>query len=144
MGSRYPSKHTIQTIFSHLSSADFPSFLSHALTDAKWTLMSTTPLGTTFNDSTTFMEETFGRFSKLIDPEHPVSLVIDNIIGGGDEEWSVTEMRNLAVSRDSKPYDQKYAWVVRWSEEGDNAKIVEGRVYLDSALTERVIAACEH
>ena len=143
MAGSYPSKSHIQSIFSHLASADFDTFLSHALPDAKWTIMSTTALGTSWDNSSAFCKETFGRFSQLVDPAHPVSLIINNIVGGGDEPCSVVEMRNTAVSKDGKPYDQKYAWVVRWSKDGDQAKITEGRIYFDSGLVDRVINACE-
>ena len=139
----YPSKQVVKSIFSHLAAADFDSFISYAQSDATWSLQSTTPLGTRFNDSKTFVQKTFGRCSRLMDPAHPVSLLIDNVVGGVDDEWSAIEMHNVAIAKDGQAYDQKYAWLVRWSPEGDQSKIMEGRVYLDSALLERILVSCE-
>lgn len=59
-----------------------------------------------------------------------------NIVGGGEQEWAVIELKADATCLNGMPYNQQYAWIMRFDEKGT---VVEARAYLDSALVQKAV-----
>ncbi|KAI7209612.1 hypothetical protein KC333_g8637, partial [Hortaea werneckii] len=67
----------------------------------------------------------------------PLALQVINVVGGGgDQEWALVELKADAVCKNGMPYPQRYAWVMRFDE---NGTIVQVRAYLDSALVQKAV-----
>jgi ketosteroid isomerase-like protein len=62
-----------------------------------------------------------------------VVLRVTNILVEGD--GAAVEMESLSTALNGKPFDNRYCWIVHFSDE----TIVEVRAYLDSALVQRLI-----
>jgi uncharacterized protein len=52
-----------------------------------------------------------------------------------DSDSAAVEMESLSSALNGKPFDNRYCWIVRFSD----GTIVEVRAYLDSALVQRLI-----
>ena len=52
-----------------------------------------------------------------------------------DSDSAAVEMESLSAALNGKPFDNRYCWIVRFSD----GTIVEVRAYLDSALVQRLI-----
>lgn len=153
----YPSKAEITDIFSSIasSSPSYKTFFSHVSPNVNWTIEGTHPAAGVYTNRTV-LEATFARISATASKQHPLSLSLHNVIGGGDEEWSVQELQVYGVCKsgmfrnnDFTPmmdfanaiclgliFDNRYAWATRW---GEDDKIVEARAYLDSALVSEAL-----
>jgi uncharacterized protein len=62
-----------------------------------------------------------------------VVLRVTNVLVDGDS--AAVEMESLSTALNGKPFDNRYCWIVYFS----NGTIVEVRAYLDSALVQRLI-----
>jgi len=66
----------------------------------------------------------------------PLQLRVKNVVGGGDQPWAVLELEADATCKNGMEYAQRYAWVLRFDEEGI---VVQARAYLDSALVQKAV-----
>jgi uncharacterized protein len=106
--------------------------------------MSYTTLGGTYSSVNDFRAATMGRLGKIMDKSAPLHIRVINIIGGGTgENWATVEMEGTARCKNGMDYNQRYVWCTRWDGDGDNAKIVQVRAYLDTSLVDRVIESNE-
>ena len=64
--------------------------------------MGTHPLAGTYNNRTVFVEDTLERLGATFSSNHPSSLALTKVIGGGDEEWSVQELHGLGVCKNGE------------------------------------------
>lgn len=98
--SPYPSKDQITAIFSHLTgtNSSYSSFFSHVSPDANWTIEGTHPAAGQYTNRT-ILEATFARIDATGSEERPLVLTLTNVIGGGDEEWSVQELEVLGYCK---------------------------------------------
>jgi ketosteroid isomerase-like protein len=93
--------------------------------------MGTHPLAGTYHTKADFLAHTFGRLNKIL--KEGVVLRVINILVDGDS--AAVEMESLSTALDEKPFDNRYCWIVHFSD----GTIVEVRAYLDSALVQRLI-----
>jgi len=134
----YASKHEICQIFSPLATStpiNATSLYDAISPDVSWTIEGTHPLAGTYPNRDLFWNS-FTRITATQDPQHPWKLELINIVGGGEEEWSTVELRISGPCKNGLYFDNRYAWVLRWS---TGRKIVEARAYLDSALVAAAI-----
>jgi uncharacterized protein len=99
--------------------------------DISWTVMGTHPLAGTYHTKADFLAHTFARLDKIL--KEGVVLRVTNILVDGDS--AAAEMESLSTALNGKPFDNRYCWIVRFSD----GTIVEVRAYLDSALVQRLI-----
>ncbi|KAF2763543.1 hypothetical protein EJ05DRAFT_42684 [Pseudovirgaria hyperparasitica] len=133
-----PSRPDIELIFNHLASAQYEQFFEHVAENVQWTVMGTHPLSGLYASRTAFVDGTIKRLNAIF--KEPIQLKVRNVIGGDDQEWSVTELAADAVCKNGMDFKNRYAWVCRW--EGDS--IVEVRAYLDSELVKRALETNEN
>ena len=69
-----------------------------------------------------------------MDTDKPITAKVQNVLVSGD--WATVELRGRGVTKGGLEYDHEVCWIVRYEE----AVIVEARVYMDSALLEKIIA----
>jgi uncharacterized protein len=93
--------------------------------------MGSHPLAGTYHTKADFLAHTFARLDKIL--KEGVLLRVTNVLVDGDS--AAVEMESLSTALNGKPFDNRYCWIVRFSD----GTIVEVRAYLDSALVQRLI-----
>ena len=121
----------VRSLFANLENGKSGAFFEHVADDVKWTVMGTHPLAGTYHTKDDFISHTFARLDKIL--KEGVLLRVTNILVEGDS--AAVEMESLSTALDGKPFDNRYCWVVHFSD----GTIVEVRAYLDSALVQRLI-----
>lgn len=89
--SKYPSRKDIERIFKPMESGDFAATLKHVSPDVDWTVMGTHPCAGRYRSLKEFQERTLQRLGKIMKPPG-ISLLVRNVIGGGDQPWAVVEL----------------------------------------------------
>jgi ketosteroid isomerase-like protein len=79
-------------------------------------------------------KDALGKINAVL--ESPLQLRVVNVVGGGDQPWAVLELEADGVCKNGMPYPQRYAWVLRFDDEGI---IVQAKAYLDSALVQKAV-----
>ena len=121
----------VRSLFANLENGRTDAFFDHVAEDVDWTVMGTHPLAGTYHTKADFIAHTFARLNKIL--KEGVVLRVTNVLVDG--ESAAVEMESLSTALNGKPFDNRYCWVVRFSE----GTIVDVRAYLDSALVERLI-----
>ena len=121
----------VKSLFANLENGKSGAFFEHVADDVKWTVMGTHPLAGTYHTKDDFISHTFARLDKIL--KEGVLLRVTNILVDGDS--AAVEMESLSTALNGEPFDNRYCWVVHFSE----GTIVEVRAYLDSALVQRLI-----
>jgi ketosteroid isomerase-like protein len=121
----------VESLFANLEHGRSDVFFEHVADDVTWTVMGTHPLAGTYHTKADFISHTFARLDKIL--KEGVMLHVTNILVDGDS--AAVEMESLSTALNGKPFDNRYCWVVHFSE----GTIVEVRAYLDSALVQRLI-----
>ena len=121
----------VRSLFANLENGKSGAFFEHVADDVKWTVMGTHPLAGTYHTKADFLAHTFARLDKIL--KEGVLLRVTNILVDGDS--AAVEMESLSTALNGKPFDNRYCWIVHFSE----GTIVEVRAYLDSALVQRLI-----
>jgi ketosteroid isomerase-like protein len=121
----------VKSLFANLENGRSGAFFEHVADDVNWTVMGTHPLAGTYNTKDDFISHTFARLDRIL--KEGVLLRVTNILVEGDS--AAVEMESLSTALDGKPFDNRYCWIVHFSE----GTIVEVRAYLDSALVGRLI-----
>jgi ketosteroid isomerase-like protein len=121
----------VESLFANLEKGQSGAFFEHVAEDVNWTVMGTHPLAGTYHTKADFLAHTFARLDKIL--KEGVLLRVTNILVEGDR--AAVEMESLSTALNGKPFDNRYCWVVHFSE----GTIVKVRAYLDSALVQRLI-----
>jgi ketosteroid isomerase-like protein len=121
----------VESLFANLEDGKSGAFFEHVADDVNWTVMGTHPLAGTYHTKADFLAHTFARLDKIL--KEGVVLRVTNILVDGDS--AAVEMESLSTALNGKPFDNRYCWIVRFSD----GTIVEVRAYLDSALVQRLI-----
>jgi ketosteroid isomerase-like protein len=121
----------VRRLFANLERGESDAFFEHVADDVNWTVMGTHPLAGIYRTKSGFLAHTFARLDKVL--KEGVVLRVTNVLVDGDS--TAVEMESLSTALDGKPFDNRYCWIVRFS----NGTIVEVRAYLDSALVQRLI-----
>jgi ketosteroid isomerase-like protein len=121
----------VKSLFANLENGKSGAFFEHVADDVNWTVMGTHPLAGTYHTKADFLAHTFARLDKIL--KQGVVLRVSHILVDGD--IAAVELESLSTALNGKPFDNRYCWVVHFS----NGTIVEVRAYLDSALVQRLI-----
>ena len=122
---------SVRSLFADLENGRTDVFFDHVAEDVNWTVMGTHPLAGTYHTKADFLAHTFARLNKLL--KEGVILRVTNLLVDGDT--AVVELQSLSTALNGKPFNNRYCWIVRFS----NGTIVEVRAYLDSALVQQLI-----
>jgi ketosteroid isomerase-like protein len=121
----------VKSLFANLENGKSGAFFEHMADDVNWTVMSTHPMAGTYHTRADFLAHTFARLDKIL--KEGVVLRVTKILVDGDS--AAVEMESLSTALNGKPFDNRYCWIVHFSE----GTIVEVRAHLDSALVQRLI-----
>ena len=121
----------VRSLFANLEHGKSDAFFEHVADDVNWTVMGTHPLAGNYRTKSSFLAHTFARLNKIL--KEGVVLRVTDVLVDGDS--AAVEMESLSTALDGKPFDNRYCWIVHFS----NGTIVEVRAYLDSALVQRLI-----
>lgn len=96
----YPTRAQICSTFSHLTgrNANYTGFFSQVADNVNWIIEGTHALAGQYNNKTV-LEAAFIRIDDTGSADAPLTISIINVIGGGNEEWSVVELQVLGVCR---------------------------------------------
>ncbi|KAG8411662.1 hypothetical protein J3459_016326 [Metarhizium acridum] len=87
-------------------------------------------------------DATFKRLGRNL--KGPIRFTATRVIVDAEREedgwWCTVETKGEATRTTGQPYDNEYAWLMRWNDEG---KIVEVRSYFDTMLSEKVLLGQE-
>jgi uncharacterized protein len=126
----------VKSLFANLENGKSGAFFEHVADDVNWTVMGSHPLAGTYHTKVDFLSHTFARLDKIL--KEGVVLRVTHILVDGDS--AAVEMESLSTALNGKPFDNRYCWIVHFSE----GTIVEVRAYLDSALVQRLIEENEY
>ena len=121
----------VKSLFANLENGKSDAFFEHVADDVNWTVMGTHPLAGNYHTKADFLAHTFARLNKIL--KEGVVLRVTDILVAGDS--AAVEMESLSTALNGKPFDNRYCWIVHFSD----GTIVEVRAYLDSALVQRLI-----
>ena len=121
----------VKSLFANLENGKSDAFFEHVADDVNWTVMGSHPLAGDYHTKVNFLTHTFARLNKIL--KEGVLLRVTNVLVDGD--IAVVEMESLSTALNGKPFNNRYCWIVRFSD----GTIVEVRAYLDSALVQRLI-----
>jgi uncharacterized protein len=121
----------VRSLFANLERGKSDAFFEHVADDVNWTVMGTHPLAGTYHTKSSSLAHTFARLNKIL--KEGVVLRVTDVLVDGDS--AAVEMESLSTALNGKPFDNRYCWIVHFS----NGTIVEVRAYLDSALVQRLI-----
>ncbi|OAA43718.1 hypothetical protein NOR_04293 [Metarhizium rileyi] len=83
-------------------------------------------------------EATFKRLGHNL--KGAIKFTVTRVIVDAEPEedgwWCAVETRGEATRTTGEPYNNEYAWLMRWNQEG---KVVEIRSYFDTMLSEKVL-----
>lgn len=125
------SEEYVKELFDYLKTGEADKFFSKVSNDVNWTVMGTHPLAGTYHTKKDFVKGTFERLNRVL--KDGVVLKVNHILV--KDSTAVVEMENLSTALNGKPFNNTYAWIVRF----ENKEIVEVRAYVDSALVQRVL-----
>ena len=120
----------VREIFKGLETGDGAAFFEHVADDVDWTVMGTHPLAGHYQSKKAFRAGTFAKLSQVL--PLGAQLHVEHMIVQGDE--AAVELHSLATAKNGMRFDNRYCWVVYFSE----GLIVRVRAYLDSAMVARL------
>jgi len=125
------SEEYVKELFDHLETGEADKFFSRVSDDVIWTVMGTHPLAGTYHTKQDFVKGTFERLNRVL--KEGVVLKVNHILV--KDSTAVVEMENLSTALNGKPFNNTYAWIVKF----ENKIVVEVRAYVDSALVQMVL-----
>ena len=120
----------VREIFKGLETGDGAAFFEHVADDVDWTVMGTHPLAGHYQSKKAFRAGTFAKLSQVL--PLGAQLHVEHMIVQGDE--AAVELHSLATAKNGMRFDNRYCWVVYFSD----GLIVRVRAYLDSAMVARL------
>ncbi|KAK4894062.1 hypothetical protein LTR17_024863 [Elasticomyces elasticus] len=129
-----PSRSEIEKLASHLATSDPSPFFERVSPDVVWDVMGTHPAAGHFTSLESWKKGALGVINERL--KEPLKLKVVNVLGGGDQDWATVELEANSVCKNGMEYPQRYAWVMRFDE---NGTIVQVRAYLDSALVQKAV-----
>ncbi|KAK5738652.1 hypothetical protein LTR17_005784 [Elasticomyces elasticus] len=129
-----PSRSEIEKLASHLAASDPSPFFERVSPNVVWDVMGTHPAAGHFTSLESWKKGALGVINERL--KEPLKLKVVNVLGGGDQDWATVELEANSVCKNGMEYPQRYAWVMRFDE---NGTIVQVRAYLDSALVQKAV-----
>ena len=117
--------------FSYLKTADYIPFWDRIADKTSFTITGTdNPHSGTYTTKPEIVEKAYKDITSCL--ARPMTGEIRNIMVCGD--WAVVEIFGKSEMKNGKPYDQEVCWICRY----EDGKLVEARLYVDSALVKRL------
>jgi uncharacterized protein len=117
--------------FEFLKTADYIPFWNRIADEPSFTITGTdSPHSGTYTTKAEIAEKAYKDITSCL--AKPMLGEIRMVLVSG--EWAVVELFSYSEAKNGRPYNQELCWVCRYLD----GKIVEARVYLDSAATKRL------
>ena len=122
----------VRKTFAPFEEGDPQSFFAQVADDVSWTITGDRdPFAGHYSSKVDVITKTLNRIMVCL--EKPIQRKVTNVLTCGD--WAVVEHTATTVTKKGSEFNQKFCWICRY--EGD--KIVEVRMYQDSALAKSVL-----
>ena len=105
----YPTAPEITAIFAPLAEGNPAVFFALVSPTVHWTVMGTHPLAGTYTDLERFQKATFARLGAIMKDDDPIKLEVVNVVGGGGQEWAVTELKARGTCKNGLRFGNRYA-----------------------------------
>ena len=120
----------VRELFKDLENGDGAGFFEHVDDNVDWIVEGTHPLAGHYRSKAEFIAGTFAKLNKVL-PDG-AQLVVEHLLVKDD--WAVVELHSLATARNGWRFDNRYCWIVHFSD-----KIIDRvRAYLDSTMVVRL------
>jgi uncharacterized protein len=122
----------VRKIFAPLDVGDVPTFFTHVAENVDWTVTGTeNPLCGHYHSR----DAALAKYAKELGPAQLVCEPLwSNVFINAGSSWVVVERKVHATSKRGKEYIGDECWICRFDEE----KLVEIRLYMDSALVKKI------
>ena len=125
----------VRAIFRPMEQNDASAFLSNLAENLSLTAMGLhNPIRGEYLCKADITTKAFGRIMPKMDTDKPLGATVQKVIVAGD--WAIVELKGHGMTKGGLGYDHELCWICRFEE----GLIVEARVYMDSALLEKVLA----
>jgi len=121
---------SVREIFKGLENGDGAAFFEHVADNVDWIVEGTHPLAGHYLSKKAFIEGTFTKLSQVL--PNGAQLHVEDLLVKDNE--AVVELHSLATAKNGLRFDNRYCWVVYFSD----GVIVRVRAYLDSAMVARL------
>ena len=129
-----PSAEKIKEIFSHIEEGFGPSFFDHCADNVRWTVTGVdNPLRGTYPSKAELVKP-YQRVGALMEPPG-IRSEIRHLLIANTGDMAVVEFTAKAKLKSGGNYTLESTWVCRF----DGDKIVEARVYMDSAHMKKIL-----
>lgn len=126
------SEEFVRASFAPFEKANGPAFMENVADEVSWTATGThNPLRGHFTSKAEVGKNVFAKV--IAKMATPMKAKVRNVLVSGD--WAVVELKGEGQSKGGMNYDQELCWICRY--EGE--KIVEARLYLDTALVKALL-----
>jgi ketosteroid isomerase-like protein len=126
------NKQWVERIFTELRQGNHRALLSRVAERSRWTITGTTPVSGEWMSRQQFYEKALSPVTAKLTGR--VVPTVSRILGEGD--LVVVEWRGKATARSGMAYNNVYCWVLTIRD----GEIVEGTIYHDTALVNRLYA----
>ena len=122
----------VRAEFAHFENANGPAFLENVADNVSWRAMgSANPLGGHYTSKAEVAKNIFGRIIPKM--ATPMRATVSSVLIAGD--WAIVELKGDGTSKRGMKYDQEVCWICRY----EDGKIVEARIYMDTALVKAIL-----
>ena len=123
---------TVQTAFQPFENGDPPSFFkNYVADDVVWTITGSDTLSGKYTSKLEVLDKTLNPVVRHM--ATPVARKIKSILISGD--WAIVEHTAEAKTKQGMDMFQEFCWLCRF----EGGKIVEARMYMDTALFRKVL-----
>ena len=120
--------------FSILATPHTDDFWAKVSPDVDWTVMGSHALSGHYTSLASFQQSTFSRLSARM--ADGIALHLVQVIVDPTTKAACVELRSESTQKSGKPFNNRYAWVVRYNDDG---VIDQVRAYLDGHLVNQAI-----
>ena len=123
----------VNSVFAPFEQGDPPTFFRNSVADnVDWTIIGQdNPVQGRYTSKAELISKGMNRIVNCLVP--PVKRKITNVLVSGD--WAIVENTGQSTTKKGEPYNMQFCWICRF----ENEKIVEVRMYMDTALAKRTI-----
>jgi uncharacterized protein len=123
----------VRKVFAPFEKDDHDGFFVHIIDNVHVTILgSHNPFAGEYHSMHETVEKSVGRLTPYM--ATPLERKVKNILVAGD--WAVVEHTARANMKSGSEYDQEFCWLCRF----EGGKIVEMKMYMDSALVRDMLS----
>ena len=97
----YPTIPEIQSLFANLSNGNTAHFFTRVVDNVDWLILGHSPMSGQYHSKQDFQAKTLAVLNGQV-LKKPLAFIVDNVVGGGDQDQAVVEMHADSECRDGE------------------------------------------